>query len=135
MLVDDITRIAGQAFAGTKYDYAKRIGCHQRTAQRLLVVLHKSGVLKIDGWVMCYQVPIPIYSVSDGTPDAPRPRAMIGAERTRKHRQDKGHTERANARKRQPDVRARERGTLRIKQTVAATRGMDEWRTALWQLV
>lgn len=64
-----------QTHSGSKYFFAERVFCDQRTAQRVLKKLHEDGEIYVKGWDVCYKHYIPVYANAPGI-DAKYPRIL-----------------------------------------------------------
>jgi hypothetical protein len=70
-----------------KYELADAASCDQRTAQRVLKLLHQKRYVRICGWDVCYRAPIPIYAIGAGK-DAYRPKPIDKNAVQRRRRKD-----------------------------------------------
>ena len=70
----------------SKYDLATLAHCDHRTAARMLVRIHTSGIgVRICGWVSIYRAWIPMYRMASGV-DVCKPTPLTPTERARRYR-------------------------------------------------
>lgn len=70
-----------------KFDAAKAVPCHHRTASRMLARMHEEKLIRIVDWTYSYKYPIPIYAFGRGE-NCQRPKPMANIESVKKYRSD-----------------------------------------------
>lgn len=70
----------------SKYDAAKLVPCHHRTAQRALKKMHSEGTIRVCDWQPVYRQLVPVYSLKYKLKDKAKPNPIKPIESNRKYR-------------------------------------------------
>lgn len=70
----------------SKYDVAKLVPCHHRTAQRVLSTMHKQRLIRICDWLPVYHQRVAIFCAKNGGRDISKPKPITAVEATRRYR-------------------------------------------------
>ena len=92
----------------SKYEAAKVVPCHHRTAQRIFDRLHKEKLVSICAWERVYHQHIAVYCLKHNKRDEQKPAPITPLESTRRYR--------AN-----PEKRIKEANRKRAKRLIEST--------------